>query len=755
MSQYGIPFASVAVVIAFTVNAFANQQKDKLLDTRDGTEYKTVSIGNQIWMAENLNYNAEHSYCYHLADSNCVKYGRFYTWEAAQKACPTDWHLPNKKEFEVLLQTVGAASGKMLKTKGGWKENGNGSDLFDFSAIPVGYSISDRFSGLGYGTFFWTASGDDNDIAYSMYLAHNNSSATLRSGYKWYLFSVRCIHNNAEENLPDEKKRDIGIFEDTRDGKNYKKVKIGQQTWMAENLNYSHTGSYCYENKVANCTKYGRLYTWSSAQRACPSGWHLPTESEFASLMKTIADSVGDTTVVGVALKSSSEWDERNGTDDFSFSALPAGRWNYGQYIPMGKLASFWSSTDAYDGTVSCINLTYDYNQPILDYVEKDFRLSVRCVQDQVKEKSKEFFFMDYRDGKKYKMVAIGNQIWMAENLAYKMPDSYCYQYEDANCIKYGRFYTGASAQKACPYGWHLPSKDDFEQLFETVGGKSTAGNMLKSATGWIRAYNANRDKVSGNGNGLWDFSASPVGRFYGGFDGMGESAYFWSSSENGTFVYAMGLYNSSSDAELELNNKYNYRYSVRCLKNDSIIEPEKQKSDNKPENILIDLRDGQEYKTVKIGKQTWMAQNLNYETEYSYCYNNKESNCSKYGRLYKVNVAYEACPIGWHLPSEDDFKTLVKAAGGRKSAGKKLKSKSGWKKGGNGTDAFGFSAFPVGRAYYEKFYEEGAAASFWSSTCCEMDMAYYLGLWSNRNEASVDYIGEDYALSIRCVKDD
>ena len=755
MCLYGIPFASVAVVAAITVNAFANQQKDKLLDTRDRTEYKTVSIGNQIWMAENLNYNVEDSYCYHMADSNCVKYGRLYTWEAAQKACPTDWHLPNKKEFEMLLQTVGAASGKMLKTEDGWRENGNGSDLFNFSAVPVGYSISGHFSGLGYGTFFWTISEVDSDVVYSMYLAHNNSTATLKSiSYKDYLLSVRCIHNNVEENLLDEKKREIDVFEDPRDGKSYKKVKIGQQIWMAENLNYSHTGSYCYENKVANCAKYGRLYTWSSAQRACPSGWHLPTESEFASLMKTIADSVGDTTVVGVALKSSSEWDERNGTDDFSFSALPAGRWNYGQYIPMGKLASFWSSTDAYDGTASSINLTYDYNRPILDYVEKDFRLSVRCVQDQLEEKRKELFFTDYRDGKKYKMVTIGNQIWMAENLAYKMPDSYCFQNEDKDCIKFGRFYTGSSAQKACPAGWHLPSKDEFELLFETVGGESVAGDMLKSASGWIRAYNAQNDKVSGNGNEMWGFAAFPVGRFYGGFDSMGESAYFWSSSEKGILVYAMGRYNVSSGVELEFEDKHDHRYSVRCIKNDVIIEPDKHKNDNKPENTLIDLRDGQEYRTVKIGKLTWMAQNLNYETEYSYCYNDKELNCSKYGRLYTMNAAHEACPNGWRLPSEEDFKALVKAAGGKKSAGKKLKSKSGWKKRGNGSDALGFSALPVGKAYYGRFDEGGERAYFWSSSYFEY-MGYYLSMKNNQSSANVDYFGEDYALSIRCVKDD
>ena len=143
----------------------------------------------------------------------------------------------------------------------------------------------------------------------------------------------------------------------------------------------------------------------------------------------------------------------------------------------------------------------------------------------------------------------------------------------------------------------------------------------------------------------------------------------------------------------------------------------------------LTDSRDGRFYKVVAIGKQMWMAENLNYyETKNSYCYGNDVTNCRKFGRLYNWTSAMRVCPKGWHLPSMDEFKTLFSTIGGQTFAGKMLKSTEGWNGDGNGTDDFGFSAYPAGNRYSNGLYDSGGNyANFWCSTEFNSISAYYV----------------------------
>ena len=176
----------------------------------------------------------------------------------------------------------------------------------------------------------------------------------------------------------------------------------------------------------------------------------------------------------------------------------------------------------------------------------------------------------------------------------------------------------------------------------------------------------------------------------------------------------------------------------------------------------MTDSRDGQVYKTVKISSQTWMAENLNYKTAESYCYDDKSANCEKYGRLYTWAAAMEACPSGWHLPTVDEFESLLNVVGGKTTAGPKLKSKTGWKENGNGMDSYSFASLPAGiRNSNGKYRGEGAQADFWSSNAVYYiedgsiaDDARGLGMMYDGKSAFVFTDNRFNGNSVRCLKD-
>ena len=170
-------------------------------------------------------------------------------------------------------------------------------------------------------------------------------------------------------------------FTDPRDGKEYKAVIIGDQTWMAENLNYEAEGSKCYDNDPVNCAKYGRLYNWETAKKICHKGWHLPSENEWKALDKALGvdlNAAGSVYVAGKELaekklKAKSGWDKGNGTDDYGFSALPGGYGlSDGKFGFAGKVGHWWTK-DRY----RTINQSYWPD----DYL-KSLLFSVRCIKD-------------------------------------------------------------------------------------------------------------------------------------------------------------------------------------------------------------------------------------------------------------------------------------------------------------------------------------------------------------------------------------
>lgn len=192
---------------------------------------------------------------------------------------------------------------------------------------------------------------------------------------------------------------------DSRDGQSYRIVKIGKQTWMAQNLNYAAPNSVCYDNNPDFCAVYGRLYFYDAVPGACPSGWHIPKVDEWSELFEATGVTQGDHTME--KLLSKDGWElyvsqfstmDRNGSDDYGFTVLPAGTANLsGTFASAGTDAEFWayeymdwSDIKSIDGI--WYSILFTRTDPTLSAVwkhllSKDDEItyqaySIRCVKD-------------------------------------------------------------------------------------------------------------------------------------------------------------------------------------------------------------------------------------------------------------------------------------------------------------------------------------------------------------------------------------
>ena len=250
-----------------------------------------------------------------------------------------------------------------------------------------------------------------------------------------------------------------------------------------------------------------------------------------------------------------------------------------------------------------------------------------------------------------------------------------------------------------------------------------------------------------------------------------------------------------SSSSSVESSSSAKSSSSSVELSSSSQIGCKTETEDNCEYGELVDDRDGQTYKTVKIGDQWWMAENLNYayiddpfdyegvtSDSTSWCYDNVPVNCDKYGRLYTWSAAMDSagswstngkgcgynktcsptypvrgvCPEGWHLPTQTEWNTLFTSVGGSSTAGTKLKSTSGWNHSGEGSDAFGFSALPAGNRGDNGIYgSEGDHAFFWSSTEYGNSSAYNMYLFYGRDDVYLCYeSSKRVGYSVRCIQD-
>lgn len=443
----------------------------------------------------------------------------------------------------------------------------------------------------------------------------------------------------------------------------------------------------------------------------------------------------------------------------------------------------------------------------------------------------------DPRDGQKYKTVGVGHQLWMAENLNYadsvRTPSllgrSWCDEENPKNCAISGRLYTWSAAidsvsvandaenpvkcgyrekecklpkvvRGICPEGWHIPSRSDFSLLFT---------NANKDMSSLLSQYGNGNDSENLNSSGFSAFATKCSDSDYKGT--RRSSNLFWSTDHTfdiscaKAYAYLFNLkdftYKSTETA-----------YPVRCIFDETIgsnYYSEHQNSSsstdlpslplvdgsefNESASTLKDLRNGRVYKTIKIGDQVWMAENLNFEYDLdipsykSSCKEPDSINCSTYGRRYSWAAVMDSvgiysekgkgcgdgelcgvvgnvrgiCPEGWHVPCLDEWKKLIEFVGGDSIAGRMLKSTTAWKienkldGSEQGVDAYGFSALPSYEAYSNRVYSPGAYAEFGTTTEYSPVEEHRILFENSSAGVKIDKREKFYAVnSVRCLKD-
>jgi uncharacterized protein (TIGR02145 family) len=429
---------------------------------------KDVKIGEQIWMSENLNVDkfrngdpipqaktaeewkkageeGKPAWCYYENNpKNGKKYGKLYNWFAVNDPrglAPEGWSVATDVEFENLSDFLDGVylSSKKMKSKKDWNSttdpysnesrsiNNNGNNTSGFNGRPAGYiSEKGEFFNLNYGSSWWTAT------EYSKYNKDAAKKYQGKEAYYWNLnrelqglkkdkkfgLSVRCVKENVILNISNNKTSESTIEQKINE------IKIGEQIWMAENLNVStfrngdpipevknkdewekagNEGrpAWCYyHNKEENGKKYGKLYNWfavNDPSGLAPEGWHVATKDEWAKLY----DYLGGKNVAETKMKSKEGWIENfydfkrtKGTNESLFNGMPGGvRLNSGVFYDLGKNSYWWTATKgrqkAYygsdfeiEGPFSCLLGPDDHELISKSVQDFDFGESVRCVKD-------------------------------------------------------------------------------------------------------------------------------------------------------------------------------------------------------------------------------------------------------------------------------------------------------------------------------------------------------------------------------------
>jgi len=418
------------IIFFFLFSAIAHSQ----ITAQDGKVYKTVKIGNQTWMAENLNVNTYRNgdtipqvqdpktwsslttgaWCYYGGKTETgAKYGKLYNWYAINDPrglAPEGWHIPTDSEWATLTTFLGGKieSSAKIKSMRGWSQGGNGSNESGFNALPGGTrSINEAFSFVGDYGYWWTSSSFDGYSAWNRFLAYNNNYIGRSTGWKQFGNSVRCIKNENETSVSNanqlqkvDSSLNPAFANETAmvtESNKIPSMKIGVQVWMTQNLDVSKfqngdsipeaktdadwekaarskQPAWCYynnNNEMSAEKTYGKLYNWYAVS---DKRGLAPAGWHIPAEAEwtKLVTSLGGERLAGETVKS-------NGFGGF----LSGFRDSDGSFHSDGLVGYWWGATESSPASAWCYSITYFSSAFNSDNsADKQKGFSVRCVKD-------------------------------------------------------------------------------------------------------------------------------------------------------------------------------------------------------------------------------------------------------------------------------------------------------------------------------------------------------------------------------------
>ncbi len=207
---------------------------------------------------------------------------------------------------------------------------------------------------------------EDNTTYYYRAFARNNDEVGYGQQYSFTTLEVDTCDFVSDR------------FTDPRDGNVYRFIEIAGKIWMGDNLKYTSSGSWCYDDMAANCGEYGRLYTINAAKTACPAGWRLPSNQEWEELIAAVG------TNPGVKMKRKNVWKPAPATNDYCFSAMAGGYKNLetNRYGTVGFFGYWWTSSKNAENLNIVKYISYDNSQVISLAYDDEMAFSVRCIKN-------------------------------------------------------------------------------------------------------------------------------------------------------------------------------------------------------------------------------------------------------------------------------------------------------------------------------------------------------------------------------------